>query len=776
MQRALLAVVVLTLLWPVSTASANGSADVFVTGGDLRIIADEGSGALDLHVYFSSNNGMYSPAPRWRIDAGPGTTLDDGADCEFMRLSHADIGYNHSDKELICDGVTRGHAILSNGSDRLLVEGLDLQATGNAGNDVISARTVTGGLGHDTLLGHKVLGGPGNDKVVARPGGTGPANVQGGSGNDSVDAAGLDNAAIFGNEGNDVLHGAKLGSASGGDGDDEVHGPTEKGTALGGDGDDYVLGAPDGDVFGGGGRDELHVNGNGNVFGEGGNDRMYGVIHEVQGGAGFDTFVVPDRYENVTISLDDAENDAGKGNVRSDVEKLVGGNTNDTLIGNGGVNILDGGYGDDTLRGRGGNDSLIGGPASGNGKINRGCRNPSDDPFNCLSEGTFFGMAGATTFGGDLPDDDVLLGGTGRDQLRGGKGADTVSWAGESGPARWTAGKTAKAGIQGDADFVVGDLENAIGTAADDVLRGDGGANTLTGGFGEDLLLGLGGNDTLDGRAGDDRLGGAAGNDLLIGGGGTDVLSGGPGLDTASWAGYRAGVNVTLDGRPGDGVRGENDNALVENVIGGTGSDLITGTAGRNVIDGGAGNDRISGTPTPRASASAAPDPGGSTTPTASAAPGISVKADIPVLPGDLLIGGEGDDVLLGGPLNEVFDPGHGSDKVDALGGNDAVIAPPYDGLDGTDLIDAGDGDDNVDGGEGVNKVLGGNGNDTIVGLGGINEFTGGPGADALTGSYADDRIDARDGAGGDTVACAFGTDFFAIDEGDTATDCETPF
>jgi hypothetical protein len=49
-------------------------------------------------------------------------------------------------------------------------------------------------------------------------------------------------------------------------------------------------------------------------------------------------------------------------------------------------------------------------------------------------------------------------------------------------------------------------IEQAIGTAFDDVISGNALANVLTGGEGDDLLIGGGGSDVLDGGAGTDKV------------------------------------------------------------------------------------------------------------------------------------------------------------------------------------------------------------------------------------------------------------------------------
>jgi hypothetical protein len=71
------------------------------------------------------------------------------------------------------------------------------------------------------------------------------------------------------------------------------------------------------------------------------------------------------------------------------------------------------------------------------------------------------------------------------------------------------------------------------GTGAD-LLLAQSNNDTLTGGGGNDVLCGDSGGDTLSGGTGDDSLGGGSGSDRLTGGPGADRFSGGSGTDTAT--------------------------------------------------------------------------------------------------------------------------------------------------------------------------------------------------------------------------------------------------
>lgn len=164
---------------------------------------------------------------------------------------------------------------------------------------------------------------------------------------------------------------------------------------------------------------------------------------------------------------------------------------------------------------------------------------------------------------------DLICGGGGNDTLYGGRGNDTL-----------------------------------LGGTGNDTLYGERGSDDLDGGEGTDRLVGETGNDTLsggpgdgdnlDGGVGDDILSGGAGEiDVLHGGAGNDRLDGGPGgHDIASYKGAGGPVEVDLGAGTVSGAEGEQLSG-VEDVLGGSGDDVLTGSAAPNRLDGGPGNDRL---------------------------------------------------------------------------------------------------------------------------------------------------------------------------------------
>lgn len=268
-------------------------------------------------------------------------------------------------------------------------------------------------------------------------------------------------------------------------------------------------------------------------------------------------------------------------------------------IGYDAANVFFAGAGDDVVNGNDLNDSISGG----------------------AGRDTLYGGVGNDTLTGD-DGDDTLDGGAGDDTLDGGIGSDTVSYASASGSvwANLSLG-TANTGIAAGIDTWIG-IENIIGSAFNDTLEGDNFDNIMYGGDGYDRLYGLGGDDTLDGGAGGGELYGYSGNDVLYGGSGNDNIDGGDGDDTVVYAGAASGVTLDFNntGWQNTGGAGWDRVVGVEDIVGSSFNDALTGNFLENVIEGSAGDDYIDG------------DSGD-----------------------DVLYGGDGNDVLAGGLGADTF-------------------------------------------------------------------------------------------------------------------------
>ena len=380
----------------------------------------------------------------------------------------------------------------------------------------------------------------------------------------------------------------------------------------------------------------------------------------------------------------------------------------DKLVGAGGSDIIRGRAGDDYLSGGGGNDELD-------------------------------GEAG----------DDTLEGGPGRDTLDGGANGvagDTISYARSADAVRVNLGKATATGGDAEGD-VFENVENIIGSAGDDWLRGNANDNRLTGLAGDDTLIGGGGgNDTLSGGAGDDALNGGEGDDTLIGGAGADLLTGGPGGDTLSYAGSDGAVDIRLRHDHASGGHAEGDVYRdVEHVTGSDHDDRLGGlhrpagasAGGDNTLSGGGGDDEIYG---------------------GSGDDELNGDGGDDALYGgvgdDELDGGAGDDTLIGGPGKDEFIGGAGEDTASYATARDEKVTVDLTWTASQSAADPNN-PSHSDGdyfptGHGVENVIGSPRGDTIHGDDGPNKLWGGAGADTLNARNGDDIIDG--GPGGDDI------------------------
>ncbi len=445
------------------------------------------------------------------------------------------------------------------GNDNFVIGGTaSVGANMGGGNDTVSGGSsndsIDGGDGDDNLSG---LGG--NDTLYGR---NGSDTVQGGAGDDYITG---DQAAGGGpapNPGNDFL--------DGGDGNDTIFGEGGNDTVLGGLGNDSI--------DGGAGVDYL--------IGGDGNDQVYGGTgtNTLQGGAGDDVYFL----ENNTDSIIEF---AGEGNdeirtaltvvtMASHVELLTytGGAVSALLVGGATDNNISGGTGRDELFGRDGNDILADvGAAAGQGDFMAGglgndiyvISNIGSSTSEATGEGidevrtaiSIYGLQAnienltatdngthAALVGNSL--DNSITGGTGRDDLFGREGNDTL--IGGSGFANSLYGQ------EGDDIYIVSATGDSVieftGEGTDEVRASTAsftlGANVenlvYTGGG---AFIGVGNNlgNAMTGGAGADSLNGLDGDDFITGGSGADILQGGAGADQFRYEGGETGFDRILD-------------------------------------------------------------------------------------------------------------------------------------------------------------------------------------------------------------------------------------
>jgi Ca2+-binding RTX toxin-like protein len=356
------------------------------------------------------------------------------------------------------------------------------------------------------------------------------------------------------------------------------------------------------------------------------------------------------------------------------------------------------------------------------------------------------GLAGNDVLDGGNGND-TLLGGTGDDTLTGGDGVDTASYSDA------TAGVTVNLGLTGaqvtgaGSDTLSG-IENLTGSAFNDVLTGDSGANLIGGGAGNDLLDGGTGADALVGGVGDDRYVVDDSGDLV-----TEAAA--EGTDTVSSSiSYTLTANVENLELTGSSAIDGTGNGLANSIKGNSGANVLDGGAGADSLAGGAGDDRYivddagdsilelegEGTDTVRSTVTYA----------------LAANVENLELTGTGAINGTGNglaNLITGNGAANVLDGGAGADQLAGGDGDDRYIVD-----NGGDIVmeDAGKGTDTVASSVSYaltanvenleltgSAAIDGTGNglaNLITGNSGANVLDGGAGADTMIGGGGNDR------------------------------------
>ena len=350
---------------------------------------------------------------------------------------------------------------------------------------------------------------------------------------------------------------------------------------------------------------------------------------------------------------------------------------------------------------------------------------------------TFVGKEGDDTYRFDA---DVLQGTIRIDELSG--GIDTLDFSLTSSPVKLNLDLTSNQLVSGAFRVRLASLnsiENAVGGSGNDLIAGNSLANVLIGGPG---------NDTLNGGAGDDRLIGGEGSDSLKGGLGSDAMAGeagddtylfdaavsiqsdvvtellNQGSDTLSFESLSNSVTLDLGSLAIQNIHENRTlqlNAIdtFEDVVGGSGNDVLTGNVLNNRLNGKGGSDNLAGglgddtyifdaaIASEADALTELADEGGDTLDFGAIASGVTLNlatdSGQSVHTNRILrlnsgttfehaVGGSGNDVLTGNDRDNILVGNDGDDQLSSAGGRDIVI-----------------------GGRGMDALLGGSGDDILI-------------------------------------------------------------
>lgn len=576
--------------------------------------------------------------------------------------------------------------------------------------------------------------------------------------------------------GSDIDGDNSANTLNGGVGDDYIDAQGDADTVSGGDGADTIFGGAGDDILSGEGDDDLiygnfgadtyHYNlGDGvDVYGEESTDTdtiefgagitlgdltitlagSYDLLIEIDTGSQTGTIVIENQY-NYAAGGGSIETlrfaDTSTYTLTDKNFTLNGTDFDDTLYG-----AASGGHGEDTIYGGDGDDTIY---AFGPNETD------TEDNFLYGEDGNdmLFGSAGDDTLdggaGNDVLDgaggDDIYFYSEGDDVFSDYLGTDEIQLASgiTSGDITYTRFNSDLAlTIAGAGSILIEDfysssyyqietlryydttttdltsitVENLYGTNSADSLYGLAGVDeNIFGLGGNDYLYGYSGNDVLDGGTGDDYIYGYAGNDVLIGGAGDDYLEDSTSGDDVYV--YSSGLDDIYDYDGSDTLRiegyGVNDITFTDlgdnhELVFDSGVDELEiqyvdyysyYEIERIEFEDGFFSDQLA-------------DMENWTWGTAS---GETLNGDTSA---NVLIGRDGDDTLNGDSGSDDLHGGAGADTLNGGNGDDVLF-----GGDGDDTIYGNSNHDILNGGKGSDELWGGSGGDTFL-FDAISAFT----------------------------------------------------
>ena len=562
------------------------------------------------------------------------------------------------------------------GDDTLLLNGINGNASGGAGNDTLSGSAFSG------TLYQSFSGGDGNDLITLNVGNASNGIADGGSGYDTLQSDCSTLSTYFSRAAATNIERYQASNAT-----------------LGGTltfyGTDNIVA-------------DLDLNKVGYVYGAAGNDLLtivatnYGVA--LHGNDGHDTLVSG-------ASSDFLFGEAGN-------DSLTGGDGDDSLTGGTGNDALDGGAGNDTLIGDSGYDTITGGEgddlirltASSAGGLVDGAigKDTVDGAYSDLSQWSFTDIEVFRVYGTNTLNA-TEAGKFARIELDSAYASGTVNFSG----AGNAAGNLNLVGIE----YINGGVGNdALSIDATDravTVHGNNGNDTLTSGTSSDILIGDAGNDSLVGGAGDDSITGGTGNDVIAGGAGNDTLIGDSGYDTISGGDNDDFIRLTASSTGGS-VDGGTGNDTVEGAY----SDLSQWTFTGNEVF------RVYGTNTLNATEagkfSTIELDSGYSTGTLNFSGTANATGSLNLAWIQYVNGGAGNDALSIASTNTAVTVhgNNGNDTLTSGTSSDILIGDA-----GNDSLVGGAGDDSITGGTGNDALIGGAGNDTLIGETGDDRY-----------------------------------------------------
>ena len=817
-----------------------GDGDDTVTGGAGNDTVDGGAGT-DTAV-FGGTIAQSTVATNAGVTTvtGPDGT-DSLSNVEYLRFSDGTLIVGAGGGQLFT-GTANADTLTGTAFNDQINAGAGADTiSGAAGNDTINAGdgddTVTGGAGNDT-----VDGGAGSDTAVFSGNrsaytlstNVGVTTVTGPDGTDTLTNV---ERLQFADGYYDLTGAPIVNTVNGTPNADTLAGTSGVDAINGGDGDDVITGAGGNDTIdGGAGTDTAVFVGLASAY----TVVTNGATTTVTGPDGVDTLTNVERlrFDDAVLIVGAGGGQYFAGTANADTltgtafnDQIEGGAGADTIDGAAGNDAIDAGDGDDVITGGAGSDTINGGAGtdtavfavggvsysvtvsggtvtvtssdgvdsltnierlrfagvelavSALGGVTLIGANTGETLVGAATNDRLYGFGGADTLnGGD--GDDILAGGAGADVLNGGAGSDTADYSGAA------AGVTARIDTQsasndgdGGAD-VFTSIENITGSAFNDLLVGDAGANILSGGLGRDTIIAGAGDDVINGGADvPNELYGGTGNDTYIVEHRSDsiVENAGEGWDTirSALSQINMAANVEELIYTGTGAFTGVGSAQANTIRGGTARDTLIGGGGDDILYGGAGaaNELYGGTGNDTYMLEVADSiienmGDGVDTVVTSTLLGYNLGANVENLTytgtgaftaggnalDNVLTGGVGNDILRGRGGNDTLNGGAGVDTADYSLAAAAVNAR----LDTQSASN--DGDGGVDTFTSIENLTGSAFNDVLIGNAGANVLSGGLGRDVIIGGAGDDVINGGSGVPNELYG-GTGNDTYIVEE-----------